>query len=118
MNFEAITRGPAVIFRLGESLEWEDAKNLDDAIKEHISAGYFHVVFDLSRVNRICSAGIGTLVYNIDTVRKNNGDIYIVSSGEYIDYLFKTLCFDRVFSGRIFKSVDECEKKIAGQTNP
>jgi anti-anti-sigma factor len=115
MTFETQRKGTAVILSIGDSVEWDDARLIDAAVKEFLSGGCCDVAFDLSKVTYICSAGIGALVYNLEAAKKNGGAIYIVSSSEYIDYLFQTLNFDRVFSGKMFKTVNEFESMISGR---
>ena len=81
-------------------------------VRRLMRGGHECFVFDLNAVTYICSAGIGALVYNLNTVRQNNGAIYIISSNEYIEYMFQTLKFDMVFDGYIYPSIDEFKRRI------
>jgi hypothetical protein len=63
-------------------------------------------------VTFLCSGGIGALVYNMKKVQETGGDIYIVSSSDYIQFLFATIGFNIIFSGRIFKSFEEFVDKV------
>ena len=87
-------------------IDWESARLLDKEVQQIIADGFCHIVFNLDEVTFICSGGIGALVYNLNKVRKMGGAIYIISSNDYINYIFETLKFDIVFEGFLFKSFD------------
>jgi len=93
-------------------IDWENAKILDFKIKKIIDEGYNTLVIDLNEVRSICSGGIGAIVFNFTTIKKKDGIIYIISSNDYINYLFETLKLNIIFDGFIFKSVKEFSKKI------
>ena len=104
--------GEFAIIKLSDRIEWEEARELDTLIKSMLEKGSYNIAFDLNSVTYICSAAIGTLVYNLNTARKNSGAIYIISSNEYIDFMFETLKFDMIFEGFIYPSYDEFQQKI------
>jgi anti-sigma B factor antagonist len=87
-------------------IDWESARLLDKEIQKIIDGGICHIAFNLDDVSFICSGGIGALVYNLNKVKKMGGAIYIISSNEYINYIFETLKFDIVFEGYLYKSFD------------
>jgi anti-anti-sigma factor len=93
-------------------IDWESARLLDKEIQQIIETGSCHIVFNLDEVTFICSGGIGALVYNLNKVRKLNGAIYIISSNEYINYIFETLKFDIVFEGFLFKTFDDFASEV------
>lgn len=93
-------------------IDWENARLLDKEIQQIIEDGFSQIVFNLDDVTFICSGGIGALVYNLNKVRKMNGAIYIISSNEYINYIFETLKFDIVFEGYLYKSFDEFVNQV------
>jgi anti-sigma B factor antagonist len=93
-------------------IDWENARVLDKEIQQIIEQGYYHIVFNLDEVTFICSGGIGALVYNLNKVRKKNGAIYIISSNEYINYIFETLKFDIVFEGYLYKSYEDFASEV------
>ena len=107
MRFSIRRQKQYAFFTLADRIEWEDARQLDDAIKKLLAEKIFHIVFDLNEITYICSAGIGALVYNLNIVRQNGGAIYIISSNDYIEYMFQTLKFDMVFDGFIYPSMEE-----------
>jgi anti-anti-sigma factor len=105
-------KGVFAIFSLADRIEWEDARHIDETVRRLITEGTNHLAFDLNRITYICSAGIGALVYNLNTVKKKGGAIYIITANEYIDYLFQTLKFDMIFEGHIFQSMDEFTRRV------
>ncbi|MBD3392730.1 MAG: STAS domain-containing protein [Chitinivibrionales bacterium] len=106
MDFDIRSEGKYKIVKLTGRVEWDRARELDGAVRQLIADGCAHIAFDLNEVVYICSAGIGALVYNLNAVKKRGGAIYIISSNEYIEYLFETLKFDMVFEGRIYPDLD------------
>ena len=99
-------------------IDWENARLLDKEIQQIIESGNCYIVFNLDEVTFICSGGIGALVYNLNKVRKLNGAIYIISSNEYINYIFETLKFDIVFEGYLFKTFEDFSGEILEKENP
>ncbi|NLD99623.1 MAG: STAS domain-containing protein [Fibrobacter sp.] len=93
-------------------IDWESARILDKQIQSIIDSGFFHIAFNLDDVTFICSGGIGALVYNLNKVKKTGGAIYIISSNEYINYIFETLKFDLVFDGYLYKSYEDFANNV------
>lgn len=93
-------------------IDWENARVLDKEIQQLIEQECYHLVFNLDDVTFICSGGIGALVYNLNKVKKKNGAIYIISSNEYINYIFETLKFDIVFEGYLYQTFEDFSGKV------
>jgi len=93
-------------------IDWENARRLDKEIQKIINDGYCRIAFNLDEVTFICSGGIGALVYNLNKVKKMGGAIYIISSNEYINYIFETLKFDLVFEGYRYKTFEEFANNV------
>jgi anti-anti-sigma factor len=93
-------------------IDWESARTLDKQIQAVVEKGNIHIAFNLDDVSFICSGGIGALVYNLNKVKKLGGAIYIISSNEYINYIFETLKFDLVFDGYLYKTFDDFANKV------
>lgn len=96
-------------------IDWENARILDKEIQQLIEQGSYNLVFNLDDVTFICSGGIGALVYNLNKVKKKNGAIYIISSNDYINYIFETLKFDIVFEGYLYRSFEDFARKVLEQ---
>lgn len=93
-------------------IDWENARTLDKEIQQIIENGCYNIVFNLDEVTFICSGGIGALVYNLNKVRKMGGAIYIISSNDYINYIFETLKFDVVFEGYLYKTYEDFSTEV------
>lgn len=113
MNMSVTESGKFKIVKLSDKIGWNDAQDLDKTIKEIIDGGCFHIVFNLDDVTFLCSGGIGALIYNLNRVKKENGGIYLLSSNDYVNFIFETLKFDIVFDGYLFKSYEDfCDKVL------
>jgi anti-anti-sigma factor len=93
-------------------IDWESARILDQEIHRIIEEGFYHIVFNLDEVTFICSGGIGALAYNLNKVKRKGGAIYIVSSNDYINYIFETLKFNIVFEGYYYKTFEEFSSEV------
>lgn len=100
------------IIKVCGRIDWENARLLDKEIHQVVDEGFSHIVFNLDEVTFICSGGIGALVYNLNKVKKMGGGIYIVSSNQYVNYIFETLKFDIVFDGFLFTSYAEFTEQV------
>jgi anti-anti-sigma factor len=100
------------IIKIVGKVDWECARLLDKEIQQVIDNGFYQIAFNLNDVSFICSGGIGALVYNLNKVKKLGGAIYIISSNEYVNYLFRTLKFDVVFDNFLFASFEDFSKAI------
>jgi anti-anti-sigma factor len=113
MEFSARDEGKYKIVGLSGKISWEDARELDEQVSRFIDVeGFTHLVFDLDNVTFISSGGIGTLIYNLNKVRREGGQIYLIASNRYMNYMFEILKFDIVFEGCLFRSLDEFTQKI------
>lgn len=100
------------IIKISGKVDWENARMLDKEIQKLIEDGASHIAFNLSDVSFICSGGIGALVYNLNKVKKVGGAMYLISSNEYVNYLFNTLKFDVVFDGCLYNSYESFSEKV------
>jgi anti-anti-sigma factor len=100
------------IVTISGKVDWENARKLDQKIKSIIKEGFYHIVFNLDEVTFICSGGVGAIIYNLNKVKKINGAIYLISSNEYVNYIFETLKFNIIFDGYLFRSFQDFSEKI------
>lgn len=100
------------LFIVKGKIGWDNSRILDTQIHKMVEKGCSHIIFNLDEVTFLCSGGIGALVYNMKKVQETGGDIYIVSTSDYIQFLFATIGFNIIFSGRIFKSFAEFGDKV------
>jgi anti-anti-sigma factor len=104
--------GKFKIIKPSGRIDWENARFLDQEINRIIDTGGVHIVFNLDEVTFICSGGIGALAYNLNKVKRKGGAIYIISSNDYINYIFETLKFNIVFEGYYFKKYEEFAAEV------
>jgi anti-anti-sigma factor len=112
MKLSVIEISKCKVIKPAGRIDWESARRLDKEIQSIIDEGYCHIAFNLDDVTFICSGGIGALVYNLNKVKKMGGAIYIISSNEYINYIFETLKFDLVFEGYQYKTFEEFANNV------
>jgi anti-anti-sigma factor len=113
MEFSTRDEGNFKIITLSGKISWEDGRNLDEQISQYVDVErYLHLAFDLDNVTFISSGGIGTLIYNLNKVRRENGQIYLIAKNHYMNYMFQILKFNIVFEGCLFKTFDEFHQKI------
>jgi anti-anti-sigma factor len=104
--------GKYKLVTLTGSIDWENARQIDTLVQQVIDDGFVHIVFNLEGVEFICSGGVGALMYNLNKVKRLGGGLYLISSNDYINYIFETLRFDVVFEGYLFGSYDEFREKV------
>ena len=112
MDFPVTEIGKYKIVKLFGKVDWTKARLLDQQITKIINQGFSHIVFNMDEISFICSGGIGAIVYNLNKVKKVNGAIYLISSNDYVNFLFQTLKFDIIFDGLLFNSFDGFREKI------
>jgi anti-anti-sigma factor len=100
------------LFIVKGKIGWDNSRILDAQIHKMVEKGCSHIIFNLDEVTFLCSGGIGALMYNMKKVQGTGGDIYIVSTSDYIQFLFATIGFNLIFSGRIFNSFEEFNDRV------
>lgn len=112
MELSVTQNGKFKIIKVSGKVDWENARLLDKEIDQIVEEGFCHIVFNLDEVTFICSGGIGALVYNLNKVKKMGGAIYIISSNQYVNYIFETLKFDIVFDGYLFDTFENFNEQV------
>ena len=112
MELRLTSNDKIALFIVKGKIGWDNARVLDTQIHKMVEKGCSHIIFNLDEVTFLCSGGIGALMYNMKKVREAAGDIYIVSTSDYIQFLFATIGFNVIFSGRIFKSFEEFDDRV------
>lgn len=101
------------IFRIGGKVGWESSRLLDREVRQAVEGKTKYLVFDLDEVEFLSSGAIGVLVYHLRKLQGGNGDIFVLTSNQYVMYLFRTIGFHRVFDGKIFGAYPELSAKLA-----
>lgn len=87
------------IVELSGTIGWESSATLDATLTELIEDGHLHIIFKLDKVEFICSGAIGLIIYTFRKLEKLGGSTHIVSSNQYVNYIFETLGIDKIFQG-------------------
>lgn len=84
-----IKPGIAVLEMRGRLLMGPDCKLIDKEIDELIAANETRVIFDLSGVSQIDSAGVGQVVKSFTRLKKSGGDLRLAGVTGMLDGVFK-----------------------------
>ncbi|MCU0571706.1 MAG: STAS domain-containing protein [Syntrophobacteraceae bacterium] len=74
------------------------AQELRSQIRNVLSEGVSHVVFDLSGTEVVDSSGIGLLIATHNSLKKTGGSLRVVGVSPEIKNLFKAMRLDRHFA--------------------
>lgn len=107
MELRINSNGQIALFVVKGKIGWDNSRILDSQIHKMVEKGCTHIVFNLDEVTFLCSGGIGALIFNMKKVQETDGDIYVVSNSDYIQFLFATIGFNMIFNGKIFKSFED-----------
>ena len=100
------------LFRIGGKVGWESSRVLDREVRQAVEDKTRFLVFDLDEIEFLSSGAIGVLVYHLRKLQGGQGDIFVVTSNQYVMYLFRTIGFHRVFDGKIFGNYPELTTKM------
>ena len=98
----------AILKLIGDPLGEEDARRLRDKIYDLKKAEIRHVIFDMSSVSHINSAGLGGLIGAMFSMLKARGDVRFACIGDNVAKILKMTRLDEVFNPD--KSVEEALK--------
>jgi hypothetical protein len=86
---------------------------LDQEIHRIIEGGVLPYRLSTSTMSPSSAAAASrALAYNLNKVKRKGGAIYIVSSNDYINYIFETLKFNIVFEGYYYKTFEEFSSEV------
>lgn len=97
--------GIVIITLSGDLLGEPDTKTLREKIYTLVKDGLKNVIFDMSGLNYTNSAGLGTLISALTTMRKIGGDLRLAGLTENVSHLFSITQLMKVFN--IYGSVEE-----------
>jgi anti-anti-sigma factor len=91
------SRKIAVLKLIGDPLGEHDAKTLRRKIHDLSEDEIRHVIFDMSGVKHINSAGLGGLISAMFTMLKAKGEVRFACIGDNVDHIFKMTHLDEIF---------------------
>jgi anti-sigma B factor antagonist len=98
INVEASQGNAAVVvFHLGGHLDAQTVRDLEVHFKENTQNGRYKWLIDLSSLDYISSAGLGSFVGVLSELRAKGGDIFFYGLSPKMQKIFKVLGFTRIF---------------------
>ncbi len=92
------TADPSVlVFRLAGHLDAQTVRELEQHYEAQVKAAKFKWVVDLSKLEYISSAGLGSFVGVLSELRGQGGDILFIGLSAKMEKIFKVLGFTRIF---------------------
>jgi anti-sigma B factor antagonist len=97
-----ISGAPFAVFRLQGSLDAQTIQDLEKHYHAEPAASHYKWIMDLSKLEYISSAGLGSFVAVLSHLRERGGDIFFVGVTQKMDRIFKVIGIHRMF--RIFEN--------------
>ena len=98
MNFEQETRGDITILRPLVRLDSASSPALEAAVHEHLNAACNRLVFDLSRLDYISSAGLRVILMAGKRLRSTGGRLVLCGLGDDVRGVFEMSGFLNLFA--------------------
>ena len=73
------------------TLDNNNAHEMHGAIGELLSKGYKHIVVDMSQLEFLASAGVGSIIGNVETAREAGGDIILCNVSKPVQRVLDVL---------------------------
>ena len=99
-----------VILRLKGSLDADTVYEWEAVLDKALKAKEYKLIMDLSELEYISSAGVGTFIGSIGEVRENGGDIVFLNASPHVLRIFKLLGFTKLF--KIMEDEEEALKAL------
>jgi anti-anti-sigma factor len=111
MTIEATKIGKAVVMKLIGRMDADTSKKFEAAWDRSMQEGSIFFVVDLSELNYINSAGIGSFVRNGKLVHEKRGALHITGINGFVKEIFELTQLIKVYP--IFESTEAACKGIA-----
>lgn len=106
--------GVVVVEVKGNLVGGPDSQKFRDLLHKLANQGRSKIVVDLKGVKIINSAGLGTLISGLTTMRNSGGDLKISNPNEKIQSLLKITRLVKIFE--VYDSVDEAIRSYKKRT--
>ena len=73
------------------TLDNNNAHEMHGAIGELLSKGYKNIVVDMSQLEFLASAGVGSIIGNVETAREAGGDIILCNVSKTVQHVLDVL---------------------------
>lgn len=100
------------LFRLKGHLDAQTVRELEGRFDAQVKASKVRWIVDLSGLEYISSAGLGSFIGVLSELRARGGDIFFVGLTPKIEKIFRVLGFIRIF--KVFASEAEAARAYEG----
>lgn len=98
MNFEISEQdGIQVIALSGKIMGGPEASQINEKINSLIDEGKKNIIIDLEKVDWMNSSGLGILIGAIQTLKNNDGNLYLIHVSDRINELLRITKLINVF---------------------
>lgn len=106
MKFKSKLVGKVVVVTIaGDITSLNESKELIQAVEEKITDDIRNIIFDMSEVNYVNSAGINVLITALTSVRNKEGELVLASISEKVKSLLIITKLNSIFN--VKESVEE-----------
>ena len=102
---KSITDDLAIIEIVDKLMTEEHITMLSQAVAEQLDSGAVNIIIDLSKVKRINSSGLGSIISIYTSIRNRNGTMKIGGMNEFIQKVLEITKLIEVFE--IYETADE-----------
>lgn len=107
---ESRPRGVAVA-RVTGRLDFSSSTAARDQFAQALTAGNRYLIIDLSKVEFVDSAGLGTLIGGMRRARQAGGDLSIANPNDQVSMLLSLTSLDKVL--KVHRTVEEAVLAVA-----
>src|SRR5215469_15619663 len=104
--------GPVTILELGEQLKQENVPEFRDTLQQLVEQGQIHLLLDCSRIQKIDSVGIGSLVGNWISLKKRGGKLGLLNPSARVREVLQIAGLQGVIEW--FDDIGKALKSVAG----
>ena len=97
VQIQSERQGAIEIVNVDGFMDMREVPKFEQALDQLIKAGRCRIVLDLSKLEYISSAGLGTIIGSIREVRRQGGDIKVGGYSAPVYDILKTFGFTEVF---------------------
>jgi anti-sigma B factor antagonist len=105
LSLSTKTEGDHTVVTVGGEIDVYTAPKLREQLIDLVSAGSYHLIVDMEKVDFLDSTGLGVLVGGLKRFRAHDGTLRLVCTEERILKIFRITGLTKVFP--IHASVDE-----------
>jgi anti-sigma B factor antagonist len=104
--------GPVTVLELGEQLKQENVPEFRDKLQQLVEQGRTHLLLDCSRIQKIDSLGIGSLVGNWISLKKRGGKLGLLNPSARVRDVLQSVGLQGVIES--FDDIGKALRAVAG----